>query len=112
MSKENEFIKFLKKLSNEFPIKVQFIIKLNSNEKRFNEFEKYLKNINDEMKILSTSKTNKNQFNIDSKTNSLNKPKELIKTKSTFNINNTKKKNISSLTKCPSPNKKEMFKST
>ena len=110
MSKENEFIKFLKKLSNEFPIKVQFIIKLNSNEKRFNEFEKYLKNINDEMKILSTSKTNKNQFNIDSKTNSLNKPKELIKTKSTFNINNTKKKNISSLTKCPSPNKKEMFK--
>jgi hypothetical protein len=51
MSKENEFIKFLKKLSNEFPIKIQYIIKLNSNEKRLIEFEKYLKNINDEMQI-------------------------------------------------------------
>ena len=107
MSKENEFIKFLKKLSNEFPIKIQYIIKLNSNEKRLIEFEKYLKNINDEMQILSTLKTKKNQFNIDSKTNSLN-PKQMLKTNSTNNLNNNKKNHISNLTKCPSPYKKEI----
>ena len=59
MSKENGLIKFLKKISNQFSEKLQLIISLSSNEKRYLEFEKYLKEINDQLHLIYNSSKNK-----------------------------------------------------
>jgi hypothetical protein len=86
MSKENGLIKFLKKISNQFSEKLQLIISLSSNEKRYLEFEKYLKEINDQLHLIYNSSKNKKSNTYNSINHTLNSSKEKTTKNSTRNI--------------------------
>lgn len=86
MSKENGLIKFLKKISNQFSEKLQLIISLSSNEKRYLEFEKYLKEINDQLHLIyNSSKNKKRNITYNSINHTLNSSKEKTTKNSTKN---------------------------
>ena len=86
MSKENGLIKFLKKISNQFSEKLQLIISLSSNEKRYLEFEKYLKEINDQLHLIyNSSKNKKRNTTYNSINHTLNSSKEKTTKNSTKN---------------------------